>query len=105
MSVYTCACRGQRSEEGVIGSCEPVLWVLGTELGFSGRAGNTPNHKAISQAPFIQCFIKSTEKHLNFIHEAIPAGGYGNESSVGVLSIPAPVFHKILKARQVSIFR
>jgi hypothetical protein len=81
------------------------VWVLGTELGFSGRAGNTPNHKAISQAPFIQCFIKSTEKHLNFIHEAIPAGGYGNESSVGVLSIPAPVFHKILKARQVSIFR
>lgn len=79
------------------------MWVLGTALGSSGRAGNTLKHEAISPAPFGQCFITSTEKHLNIIHEAISAGGYGNESSVEVLVIPGPVFHKILKARQINI--
>lgn len=33
-----------------------------------------------SPVPFGQCFITVAGKHLNLIHELIPAGGYGHDS-------------------------
>lgn len=52
------------------------MWVLGTELGSSGGAGNVLN----SLVPFGQCFITVAGKHLNLMHQVIPAGGYGHDS-------------------------
>lgn len=55
-------------------ACEPPE--VGTELGSSGGARNALN----SPVPFGQCFITVAGKHLNLIHEVIPAGGYGHDS-------------------------
>lgn len=52
------------------------MWVLGTELGSSGGAGDALN----SPVPFGQCFITVAGKHFNLIHQVILAGDYGHDS-------------------------
>lgn len=57
--------RAYRKQKRVLGALElelqailsPMIWVLGTNPGYSARAGSDLNHRAISFSPYLIIFI------------------------------------------------